>query len=330
MNVRAPPQKPYYEVVRDVLAENIRLGRLPQGLQLSASAVADRLGLSRPPIQRAFRLLQQEGIISFSATSGFVVGAPDETPPARLNLHQIDLVLPERLGANLVQASWERIFDAVEKDVHGCMPFGTFQISEAALGQHFQVSRTVIREVLSRMHGRGTISKDRSSHWIAGPLSARMLDEAHEVRRLLEPRALALAMPHFERPMLADMRERVRLALLSGQSVTQAEIDALEEDLHSTLIRQVRNRRLAEAVRHAQLSLVVNRLFDTYIGVHDEGDMLREHRLVLDHLMLSDAQGAPAALGYHLDADHRRARARLKVLSVFSEPEVAPYLVRVH
>jgi hypothetical protein len=51
---------------------------------------------------------------------------------------------------------------------------------------------------------------------------------------------------------------------------------------------------------------------------------------VFDHLLLHDAEGAATALRYHLEADHQRSRARLKVLSVFDAPDVAPYLTRIH
>ncbi len=82
--------------------------------------------------------------------------------PARTNLHRLALDLPEALGKNLGQASWERIFEAVEAEVLNCIPFGTFQVSEAVIGDYFDVSRTVVRDVLSRMDSRGLISKDRS------------------------------------------------------------------------------------------------------------------------------------------------------------------------
>lgn len=322
---------PYYEVVREVLATNIASGRLPAGTRLFTSAVADRLGVSRPPVKRALTLLEKQGLVHLTGANGYVVGATDgEAQSVRRNLHMLDLELSGRLSGTHVQASWERIFEAVENDVMNCIPFGTYQISEAALGDHFSVSRTVIRDVLSRMHGRNIIAKDRSSHWIAGPFSARMLDEAHDVRRLLEPSALGAAMPHLERGALSAMRERVRATLEQGAAVSQDRIDALETDLHTGCVAPVRNRRLAEAVRLSQLSLVINRLFGTYIGVHDETDMLMEHRLTFDHLLLGDGAGAEAALRHHLDADHQRARARLKVLSVFSEPEIASYLVRIH
>ena len=58
--------------------------------------------------------------------------------------------------------------------------------------------------------------------------------------------------------------------------------------------------------------------------------MLREHALVFDHASIGDVEGAASAMRYHLDADHERARARLKVLSVFDAAEIAPYLVRIH
>jgi DNA-binding GntR family transcriptional regulator len=188
----------------------------------------------------------------------------------------------------------------------------------------------VVRDVLSRMDARGLIAKDRSSHWIAGPFGARMLDEAHEVRRLIEPSALAAAMAHLDQKVPLAARAGLSAALAQAGAMSQASVDRIEADLHIECLRPLRNKRLAQAVRLSQISLVINRLFGTYIGVHDETDMLREHALVLDHMLLGDGEGALVAMRHHLDADHARARARLKVLSVFDAPEISPYLTRVH
>lgn len=325
--------KPYYQIVREVLLTNIASGALPRGTRLFASAVADRLGVSRPPAQRALELLVQDGLISALDAQGYVVGALVKgEEPSRINLHLLTLEIPPELTESFGRAIWERIVDAVGMEVMNCMPFGTFQISESALGSHFNVSRTVVREVLSRLHGHGVIAKDRSSHWIVGPLGARMLEEAHEVRRLLEPAALQAAVPVLDLQVIAAARERVQqvLAQAESQSQSQSQIDELEHALHVQTLAPVAMRRIVTTARHVQLSLVINRLFGTYVGVHDETDLLREHQLVFDHIMIGDAEGAATALRYHLDADHLRARARLKVLSVFGDPKVAAYLVRVH
>lgn len=323
--------KPYYQMVREVLATNVANGNLPTGTRLQTSAVADRLGVSRPPVKRALDLLALDGVVTALNTQGYVVGpSPGNSVPARTNLHRLALDLPEELGKNLGQASWERIFEAVEAEILNCIPFGTFQVSEAAIGDYFDVSRTVVRDVLSRMDSRGLISKDRSLHWLAGPLGARMLNDAHDVRRLTEPTALAAAAPHLDAGWLEAARETVRTALLVSGAVPAATIEQVEQDLHVTALRPLRNRLLAQTVRLSQISLVINRLFSTYIGVHDEAEMLREHALVLDHLIIGNAEGAMVASRHHLDADHERSRARLKVLSVFDAAEIAPYLTRVH
>jgi len=323
--------KPYYQIVREALDANVANGNLPAGTRLLVSAVADRLGVSRPPVKRALDLLAEDGVIAPLSSQGYVVGNNDgQESLARTNLHGLTLELPPELGSNLGQASWERIFEAVEADIMNCIPFGTFQISEAGIGEYFDVSRTVVRDVLSRMDARGLIDKDRSSHWIAGPFSARMLDDAHEVRRLLEPGALAAAQPHLDAGMLAGARNEVTSVLDGSVMLSQMVVDRLEGDLHVEALRPVRNKRLAQSVQLSQISLVINRLFGTYIGLHEENDMLREHKLVLDHLLLGDTDGAAVALRYHLDADHARARARLKVLSVFEAAEIAPYLTRIH
>jgi len=323
--------KPYYQIVREVLSANVAKGNLPVGTRLLISAVADRLGVSRPPVKRALELLAEDGVVTPLSSQGYVVGEPEANDnPARTNLHSLALDLPPELGANLGQASWERIFEAVEADIMNCIPFGTFQISEAGIGDYFNVSRTVVRDVLSRLDARGLIAKDRSSHWLVGPFSARMLDDAHEVRRMIEPGALVAAMPYVDPALLTGARKRVGAGLAQSKSLSQAAIEAIEQDLHVECLRALRNKRLAQAIRLNQISLVINRLFGAYIGRHDEADMLREHALVFDHLILADAEGASVALRHHLDADHARTRARLKVLSVFDAARIAPYLIRIH
>lgn len=331
VNSKAKVAKPYYQIVRETLGANVDNGNLPTGTRLLVSAVADRLGVSRPPVKRALELLAEDGVVVPLSSQGYVVGrAAGQKSLPRTNLHGLKLELPPELGSNLGQASWERIFEAVEADIMNCIPFGTFQISEAGIGDYFDVSRTVVRDVLSRMDSRGLIEKDRSSHWIAGPFSARMLDDAHEVRRLLEPGAIAAALPALDNRMLSEARALVSSVLAGATALTQETIDRLETDLHVDALRLVRNKRLSQAVQLSQISLVINRLFDIYIGLHEENDMLREHALVFDHLLLGDPDGAAVGLRYHLDADHARARARLKVLSVFDAAEIAPYLTRIH
>lgn len=320
----APKSRPYYEAVRDEIRANIESGRMEDGLTFYGAALADRLGVSRPPVKRALELLAAEGLVRRAGRRGYVVGGASAQPRDPTNLYSLDLDLSRHTGPDLSRPSWERIVERVGDRILAAIPFGMFQVSEALIGDAFAVSRTVVRDVLSRLQGRGLVGKDRRSHWVAGPLGAQAMDEMHAMRRLLEPAALAGALPHLDRGEL--LAARARLADVSDPPA----LERAEDDLHRRPLRPLRNRRLAEAVGQIQVSLVVHRLFTDTVGLHEMEAVLAEHRLVYDHLLIGDADGTRGALQFHLDADHARARARLKVLSLFDAPGLAPYLIRIH
>lgn len=324
--------RPYFKIVEDLLALSIEDGRLPAGTQLMASALAKRLDVSRPPVTRALKELAERGLIVPIDGRGFMVSGAEATTPLRRNLHELDIgfAIDQTRDEALVAPSWERILENVETDILNCTPFGTFMISETGLGQFFEVGRSVVREVLSRLHARRMIRKDRQSHWIVGPLSARMLKEGHEMRRQLEPIAVASAIGTLSRIDLAAMRERLRVALNDGIARSPDQVEGFEIDLHWTCVNASPNRLLTDMVKTMQYAGIVNRLFATYIGVHDASTMFAEHRLVFDHMLIGDREGTEAALRFHLDADHERAISRLKVLSIFDAPATAPYLTRIY
>jgi DNA-binding GntR family transcriptional regulator len=317
--------KSYFDIVQDWVTDSIAAGLLPDGTRLTVAAVADRLELSRSPVKRGLDLLTEAGHLTRDERSGYIVGNGTSAAPDAANLFTLPLPdLAPATGA-LARAGWERILDEVAEATAASIPFGIYTISETGIGAHFGVSRTVTREVLSRLQERGAIGKDRASHWIAGPLSARMLDDEHALRRLLEPAALTAAAAMI-RAELPAMRTRLDLA---GPNCPPEDIDLIEADLHDTCTSLQPNRRLAAVLMHLRSGRRVNRLFAAHVVQHDESALLTEHRLVLDHLALGDGEGAAAALRHHLDADHARTRERLKVLSVFEDPIVAPYLTRV-
>ena len=325
--------RPYYLIVQDWLTENIARGTLQQGARLTVAGVAQRLSVSRSPAIRAMDNLVEGGVLTPLGRAGYLVGPlSEDTAQGRaqvVNLFTLEVSLPKTDAALNAPAEWERALAAVADAVETCIPFGIYQISESAMGEHFEVSRTVTREVLARLHERGTIRKDRSSHWIAGPLSARLLDEQHEVRRVLEPAALLLAAPKLVRQVLDEMTGRLDAAEAVGPTISTTMMNALEADLHDTCLAAQSNRRITGSIAQVQGARLINRLFATHVAQHDESNLLSEHRLVLGHLRLGDAEGAAASLRYHLDADHNRTRERLKVLSVFADPAVAPYLIRM-
>jgi DNA-binding GntR family transcriptional regulator len=319
------PARPYYSLVEEWVDRNIASQALPAGTRVTVASVADRLGISRSPVKRALDMLAHRHRLTVDGRMGYIVGPPSVEPAPVANLFALPLSDPADLTAAESRPGWERILDAVTEAVATAAPFGIWQVSEADLCSHYEVSRTVVREVLARLQERGALGKDRAGHWIAGPLSARMLDEEHGLRVLLEPAALLQAAP----ALRADA-PHLRATLDRADPHCSPEVMAvLETGLHEAALPHLQNRRMAATLRLLTASRHVNRLFATHVARHDESALLAEHRLVVDHIALGDGPGAAAALRHHIEADHIRTRARLRVLSVFPDPVTAPWLSRV-
>jgi putative spermidine/putrescine transport system substrate-binding protein len=322
----ADQSRPYYEIVRGELSRNIRKGSLPLGVVLLEGPIANLLGVSRGPVKRALELLAEDGLIHRFEGRGYLVGPSDaRLRPKRLNLPTLNLDVSGDIQAYAQRAAWQRIYGEVAESVVACTPFGAYQISEAAMCQHFDVSRTVARDVLARLNHDGLIEKDRWSHWTAGPLTARDVNDHFEMRRILEPAALPIA-ANLGREIIEAMLRRVEDAAALGDRLTVDQLDLLERDLHESCISNVANRRLAAAIRQSRLPEVINRLFGRHVGLHEVDRVLAEYRGILDHLLKGSRREAAAALEAHLDAGKLRTRARLKVLSVFAIQPIAPYL----
>lgn len=319
----------YYQLVRDVLAHNIETGRLPAGTRLFTAAVADRLGISRPPAKRAMEMLEQEGLLSALSGQGYQVGRADPGHgPVRENLHllDLDLSLMENKSSTPLAPRWGEVHEQLKTQLLKVIPFGTYQISESAVAEAFGVSRTVAHEALARLDAEGIVRKSRSSHWMAGPLSLQMLEEAHEMCILLEPAALVQTAPTIARAELLAMRTALRNAAADGPALSTPRLAELEQALHVTCLAPLKNRRMHDVLLRLQLDLIVNELFRSHVTTPDDRDLIAEHSLVIDHMLIGDAVGAGEALRYHLHEDHQRTRARLKVLSLFEEPQTVPWL----
>jgi DNA-binding GntR family transcriptional regulator len=318
-----------YHRVESVLRENILGGRLPSGLVLLEVPIAGILQTSRAPVQRALSMLEAEGLVHRFNGRGYLVGpARGDLAPLRRDIRDFDLILPDtENGAQ--RASWERIYAEIEMAVASCLIFGEFRIIEAEIADHFSVSRTVVRDVLGRLHERGLIRKNQSSHWVAGPLTAQEIRQRYELRRLLEPRALASAAPHIDRAHLLQMRDRLFAAEKALPKINPETIDAMEHDLHVRCVLATPNEHLVALIRQNRLPLLAMQGLLRMLGVPSEPTVIVEHRLVVELLLQNAVEAAASALDAHLAAASRRNISKLKIVAVIPEPEIiAPYLTR--
>ncbi|MEM7442838.1 MAG: GntR family transcriptional regulator [Pseudomonadota bacterium] len=319
---------PRYVAIKHQIALAIDEGSLPRGTILMEGPIATIFGTSRTPVRTALNELCDGGLISRFEGRGFVVGADGEVKPHRTPVTRSMLGLREPPSAEPPPASADRIARTIEKSLVLALPFGLHRINEKAVADHFDVSRTVVRELFSRYQDRGLIRKDRSNHWTIGPLTARDVSHFFAIRGRLEPLALMDSAAHISGAEIARMRRDLDEAMDDVEGLDADRIDALETDIHITLLAQSPNASLLRMIQQSHIALVVNQVFASFVGPRPFEIAFREHAMILDFLTRGSHAAAAQNLEEHIRLSSHRTRQRLMAISVFPEPELPHYLVR--
>lgn len=314
-----------YQRAFDILAGQIDDGTIPPGARLTESAVAAQFGVSRAPARRALSELEDSGRIVKAAGRGYAVPGSTESGqlPAFRPAPEDDLRL-------VSLSSWERIYGEVEEEIIGRIAFATWRVNEAELARYYGVSRTVARDVVARLQQRGILRKDERSRWYAPALSPEHVGELYELRSILEPVALAKAVPNLPAGFLARMRSDLEAAIANAHQIEGPTLDGLERQMHVELLEYCDNSTLMQAIVLPQSLLIAHHfLYRWTPRLFDTEPFLPEHLAIVEHLENDRVDAAAKALEQHLLVSRERALARVDVIVRAFHPEDLPYLERI-
>mgnify|MGYP005840909611 CR=1 FL=1 len=315
---------PRYAAIEDELARSIRAKRLPPGLVLTEEPFARLFGTSRTPVRKAFNKLERDGLLERFEGRGFLVAGAEEPRRETITHEMLGLSYTPPTDRPLVAA--DRIDRAFEASLAQALPFGQYRVYEQAAADYFQVSRTIIRELLSRFQDRGLVRKDMRSHWVVGPLTASDIKHYFAIRSRLEPLALIDSAPLFTPGEINEFLDCINAALDHNTRLDPEHIEDLETALHVTLLSRTPNPHLLRMIRQSQIALSVNQVFAETVGSRPFATSLSEHRIIMEFLLRGSIDMAASALQEHLHLSAARTRERLMSFSVFPEPVMAPYL----
>lgn len=321
-----------YEIAEEVLRNNIAEGVLPPGLVLLEGPIAEILQTSRAPVQRALTSLEAEGLVHRFNGRGYLVGPPGGgVAPNRTDIKSLGLFIPRHADEALQsRSSWERIYNTVEADVAGCVVFGQYRIIEIELANHFNVSRTVVRDVLTRLRERGLVRKNQSSHWIAGPLTAQTVKDHFGLRRILEPPALVEGATRLNREKLDALLSLLSALERQDAAADPGTIEDVQTRFIETCVLATPNERLAELIRNNLLPVAATERLLRRLGLPGDPAVITELRLAVELLLRGGGAAAATMLESHLDAALKRTIAQMKIVAIIPGPTVtADYLTRV-
>jgi DNA-binding GntR family transcriptional regulator len=185
------------------------------------------------------------------------------------------------------------------------------RISELALSRELGISRSPVREALSRLATEGLVVSVPNMGAFVKTYSRDDLEHLYQLREWLESDAVAEAARRIQPAQLAELRERCREQMKVARVHHRVKLDRLpaveharwvlaDLNFHLTLIRAAGNPLVHKIVADHH---VLSQLFGSPLLRHTTPDLVRtvrEHWLIYKAVRRRDAAAAYAAMVQHI------------------------------
>ncbi|MFP3742750.1 GntR family transcriptional regulator [Achromobacter sp. SIMBA_011] len=272
------------------ILELIRQDRLTEGAHLSAQKLADRLRLSRSPVNDALGLLEAHGIVARKPNRGYFLQLDQEA----LARTCADLAPPA--AEDIVTQSYFRLADEL---LRGVLPM---QCSEALLRARYALTQAQTQALLARMAQEGWAQRRPGYGWEFSSMMTTpdSLLQSYRLRLALEPAALLEPSYRIDKSVLARCRAAERHLLDGGIDSDSA--DQLHERgvrFHESLVEASGNPFFIDTIKRVNR---VRRLL-SYRSMQDRSryrQHCEQHLEILDLLERERNEEASQALARHL------------------------------
>ncbi len=286
------------ERVYTMIKAMIKDGRIRPGERLLEAHVARAFAVSRSPARRALQALCIDKTVREGDGRGYVVVG------RRGNGHGRDGEIAN-IGEISLESSprWKQVHAELEREICVAVVYRSLRITEDRVAEHFDVSRTVARDALARLHSSGVVDKDRQGRWVAERITASRIRALYELRWLIEPEALVQSAQATPVGVVREARDKLRDALTDIPTLGSTTHIDLENDLHVRLLAACPNTELLRVLERTHLLLVSNpHRVHSYIDEPETHvyESLHQHLEVLDLLLKNKHERAADTLKRHL------------------------------
>ncbi|MEY2952605.1 MAG: hypothetical protein RLZZ401_692 [Pseudomonadota bacterium] len=286
----------------------------PVGSHLRAQALADRLRVSRSPVNEALQLLEDKGVLRRERNRGYFLALAAGDMPA-------DLL--QDVGLNAADASVAAYFKIAEDRLKGRLPD---TVSEAALKTQYQLTPAQLTAVLTRIAQEGWAERKPGYGWAFSPMltTPDSLLQSYRLRLALEPAALLEPGYRLDPQVLARCRAAEQHLLDGG--IATATADQLHDRgvlFHESLVAASGNAFFVDTIRRVNR---VRRLL-SYRSMRDRSRYVEHCQQHLDILQLLERgrnDEASAAMRAHLGSTLRNLERISDLLQ--PEPAAPPFL----
>lgn len=200
--------------------------------------------------------------------------------------------------------SIEPIADQLYRILMGRITDGTYapgsRLDPGAVAGEFGVSRTPVRDALSRLEFDRLIeTRPRSGTFVARP-GVRDVHEVCQVRKSIEWLATGIAARTMPDAQIADLRAEVVAAREQTEKGDFAPFFASDTRLHNEIVAHTENRRLIDFRNSVEPYVNWLRVLGA-TGTHRTAGSTARHLEILDAMAARDVDRAQRAAAVHLD-----------------------------
>jgi DNA-binding GntR family transcriptional regulator len=286
------------------ILEVIRESGLGPGSHLPAQMLADKLRLSRSPVNQALEVLHEKGIVQREPNRGYFLAREIEDPAAEL---------AERLGLEEGGGGNGTYFRIAEDRLKGLLPDA---FSESLLKQRYELTSAQLQGLLHRMAHEGWVQKKPGYGWEFSPMltTPESLLQSYRLRLALEPAALLEPGYRIAPEVIARCRA-AEVHLLHGgiRTDTADQIHERGVRFHEALVDGSANPFFIDTIRRVNR---VRRLL-SYRSTQDRKrykEHCEQHLAILDLLEKGRNADAAEMLREHLAATLRNMQKIRKIL----------------
>ncbi len=207
-----------------------------------------------------------------------------------------------------------------DRILSGHFPAGA-RLGEADLAEQLAVSRTPIREALSRLAAEGLVDLVPNRGARVASWTSEQLREIFELRLAVEPAIVARAVAHVTAEQLDACDDLARRMSRIGRPGRNQDLDALvtlNAEFHGTFVDAANNAAFAGSLRTVTHAAVVRRNFADYDADSMTRSLAHHHEMVAA-ARIGDGDWAAAVMRAHL----HNARATMLTATTPNPDEAA-------
>jgi DNA-binding GntR family transcriptional regulator len=174
----------------------------------------------------------------------------------------------------------EQLYLKLKDDIFSFRLLSGERFTESEMAERYGVSRTPIRDALYRLEREGYLQVGFRSGWSVRPFDFERFEQLYDLRVILELAAIQILCEAEVAPDLSEL-QAIWMVAPADRLTDGAEVSALDEAFHQTLVQQTGNAEMARVhleltekiriIRHLDFTKE-NRIATTY---EEHGEILR-------------------------------------------------------